>query len=946
MTGRRKSAGSGDLFIEGSGQLRLVDKSVEQQALEKGRVECLGMQFDSEDERRAYFTRKLTERLADPEFRKTPGFPTGSDDDIIRMSDPPYHTACPNPFLADFIRVYGKPYDPEKPYQRDPFAVDTSVGKTDALYKAHNYHTKVPHLAIVPSILHYTNPGDVILDGFCGSGMTGVAAKWCALAPATYRRQLEADWFVSGQARPQWGDRAVILNDLSPVATFISANHCLPFDPERFSVVAAALLRTAAKDIGWMYETVHTDGKTKGQINFTVWSDVFSCPECSGEINYLAEALDDDTQGVKTSFKCPHCDSDVTRRSLERMFETTFDSAIGRSFSRPKKEPVLINYSVSGKSFEKKPDVSDLALIKRAEGAPSPAPFPIDRMMHAPEDTDKWGDEWRAGVAAFAYIHHAYLPRALKALAYIWQSASRTADLYARRQLTYFVEQAVWGMSLMARYAPTHYSQVNQYMSGRIRTFSLHAECSPWYILEGKASRLKSTFRGFPNKSTSSILSTGTCADISVPDNSIDYIFTDPPFGFNFAYAELNFVIEAWHRVFTNVEPEAIVSEFQNKGVLEYQDLMRGAFAEYYRVLKPGHWITVVFSNSSNAIWRAIQEAMGTAGFIIADVRTLDKQQRTFNQVLGIGVKQDLVISAYRPSDALEKQFSIGQSSPEAAWAFVAEHLSHVPVFSTVAETAEIIGERTQQVLFDRMVAFHVQRHLSIPFSTADFIVGLSQRYPERDGMYFLPTQVTEYDRKRNAATELRQLSLFVTDEASAIQWVRRELQQRPRSFQDLQPTFMREIQNWAKHEQTAELKEILRQNFIQYDGTGPVPSQIHSYLSSNFKEFRNLAKDDPTLAAKAVDRWYVPDPNKQADLEKVRERALLTEFEAYKASRERKLRLFRTEAVRAGFKAAYDKQDYGTIVAVAAKLPENVLQEDDKLLMYYDVASMRLGDE
>ena len=156
----------------------------------------------------------------------------------------------------------------------------------------------------------------------------------------------------------------------------------------------------------------------------------------------------------------------------------------------------------------------------------------------------------------------------------------------------------------------------------------------------------------------------------------------------------------------------------------------------------------------------------------------------------------------------------------------------------------------------------------------------------------------------------------------------------------------MREIQNWAKHEQTVELKEILRQNCIYYDGSGPVPSQIHSYLSTNFKELRNLTKDDPALIAKAADRWYFPDPGKQIDLVKLRERSLLSEFEQYKASNERKLKLFRTEAVRAGFKAAYEAQDYKTIVGVAAKLPENVLQEDEKLLMYYDVASMRLGDE
>ncbi len=89
-----------------------------------------------------------------------------------------------------------------------------------------------------------------------------------------------------------------------------------------------------------------------------------------------------------------------------------------------------------------------------------------------------------------------------------------------------------------------------------------------------------------------------------------------------------------------------------------------------------------------------------------------------------------------------------------------------------------------------------------------------------------------------------------------------------------------------------------------------------------------------------------MPDPGKQGDLEKLREKALLADFEVYKQAKERKLKLFRTEAVRAGFKAAYDGQDYKTIVSVAAKLPENILQEDEKLLMYYDVASMRLGDE
>ena len=112
---------------------------------------------------------------SDPEFRKIEGFPIGEDEDILALSDPPYYTACPNPF----IKHYGKPYDPNVPYSKEPFATDVSEGKNDPIYNAHSYHTKVRHKAIMRYILHYTEPGDVVFDGFCGTGMTGVAAQLC-----------------------------------------------------------------------------------------------------------------------------------------------------------------------------------------------------------------------------------------------------------------------------------------------------------------------------------------------------------------------------------------------------------------------------------------------------------------------------------------------------------------------------------------------------------------------------------------------------------------------------------------------------------------------------------------------------------------------------------------------------------------------------------------------
>jgi len=907
-----------------------------------GEVTCLGKTFPNDDERREYFLERLREKLQDPEFRKTPGFPKGTDEDILRLSDPPYYTACPNPFLGAYLEEHGQPFDPEDAYHREPFAVDVSVGKTDALYKAHGYHTKVPHLAIVPSILHYTNPGDLVLDGFCGSGLTGVAAQFCGSAPSDYRKQIEMEWKKQGREAPQWGPRRAVLGDLGPAATFIAANYNLPFDVRAFEREAKHILKEIRDELGWMYETVHTDGKTKSRINYTVWSEVFVCPNCAGEVVFFNEALDPKTKRVKGKFPCPGCGAELSKQRMDRFFETYLDTATGESVRTPKRLPVLINYSVGKTKHEKRFEDTDAIILEKIRSLRIPAEVPVEKLpyMHMTHERA------RMDHAGITHLHHFFLPRQAQALAVLWRKASAVTDRRLRNALFFFVEQAIWGMSVLARYAPTHYSQVNQYLSGVYYVGSQIVDVSPWYILEGKLKRLVQPFNKIRLGAAAALVTTGDCGAIPAPDCSIDYVFTDPPFGENIYYADLNYLVESWHGLFTDAEPEAIVDKAKRKGLFDYQGLMHRCFAEYNRVLKPGRWMTVVFSNHSNAVWRAIQEALGTAGFVVADVRTLDKQQGSYRQVTSSAVKQDLVISAYKPTSTLEERAHVETVSDESAWAFVREHLGNLPVFLSRDGEAEVIAERTPQVLLDRMIAFHVQRGQAVPVSSPEFFAGIDHRFPERDGMYFLPDQVAHYDRKRMSISKLQQLSLFPTDEASAIVWLRQQLQVKPQTYQELAPVFMKEIHAWAKHEQTVELRQILEQNFLCYDGTGPVPSQIHSYLSTNFKDLRNLDKEDAALVAKAEDRWYVPDTSKQGDLEKTREKQLLREFEEYRTTTKRKLKLFRTEAVRIGFKAAYDRQEYQTIIDVAHKLPDTVLQEDEKLLMYFDVALTRLGED
>jgi len=273
-------------------------------------------------------------------------------------------------------------------------------------------------------------------------------------------------------------------------------------------------------------------------------------------------------------------------------------------------------------------------------------------------------------------------------------------------------------------------------------------------------------------------------------------------------------------------------------------------------------------------------------------------------------VKQDLVISAYRPTSVLEESFKLVAGSAEGAWDFVRSHLRQLPVVASTAGKLETLAERQPYLLFDRMVAFHIQRGALVPMSATEFYAGLRQRFVERDGMMFLAEQVPAYDRVRLQAGQPEQLVLQVKDEKTTIQWLRQQLDTatggRRQNYQDLLPLFLRHLHQ-ARHEVLPELGDILAQNFLQDD----------------------------------QGRWYVPDPDRASDLEKVRLRAMLTEFAGYACGRGA-LRQFRTEAVRAGFADARRRRDFATILRVAERLPETILQEDPDLLMYYDNASLR----
>lgn len=840
--------------------------------------------------------RKLTKEDID-KVRHIDGFPIAKDEDIIALSNAPYYTACPNPFIEDFIKDFGKPYDEETDdYHREPFATDISEGKYDPLYGLHPYHTKVPHKAIARYILHYTKPGDIVFDGFCGTGMTGVAAHICDNPESDFRLQVENSF-----TKVQWGTRNAILCDLSTIATFISENSNSIVVNSIDQNEIDSLLSHCEKNVGWIYETLHTNDLTmpslgKGRINYTVWSDVFICNHCGSEFVFWNEAVDKEKGVVFEAFNCKSCNASLRKKDCEHAFDTYFDKPLNKMVKISKQVPTLINYTYNGKRYEKSPDEHDYEVLKTIESYDLVKWFPTDRMCD--------GDEARRNdKLGITNIHQFYYKRSLIYLAYAWDYAT-THNIKAaiskiifrmtkRYALTY--QSGVWG----AGGGPT---------SGTLYVPSLAKELN----IE---KQLQSAFNDFrkikPYSDKRNLrISTQSSADLSnIDDSSIDYIFIDPPFGSNLMYSELNYIWESWLKIKTNIKQEAIMNKTQKKNLFEYQTLMMKCFIEFYRILKPGRWMTVEFHNSKNSVWNSIQEALSRAGFVVADVRVLDKKKSSFIQITSASsVKQDLVISAYKPKSSFVKNFINNVGSIETAWDFVYQHLENLPRVVIKNGKVEIIVERQSFLLFDRMVAFHIMNGIAVPIDAVDFYKGLDERLLKRDGMYFLPDQVNEYDTARiTNDVEPIQFELFVTNEKSAIAWLYQQLDN-PQSYADLQPKFMQEIKAWDKFEERPELSTLLEENFLQND----------------------------------EGKWYVPDVTKAADVIKLREKKLLKEFEGYLSSKG-KLKLFRTEAIRVGFAKLWTDKNYKLIVETADRLPESVIQEDDKLLMYYDISLGRI---
>ncbi len=549
------------------------------------------------------------------------------------------------------------------PVDVEPLGISTRGRKNTTAYNAHSYPTKVPAEAIEPYIEHHTRPGDLVLDPFCGSGMTGLAAVRLG--------------------------RHAVLNDLSYGATHLAWNLCEPCDPNELEKAAHAVLDAVSDEYSNLYSTPGR-GRKPATIRWTLNSTVLACRAC-GQASMLWDDATDRVRGtLARSWPCSHCGEIIEKQSAEQLGS----------------EPAWMLIEDENGTFEREPRPVDLKRLARLEREavinwfPSLALGP-DREMYIRSALHLRGVH---DVADF------WTTRNRRALAILWAEIQRTADLRLRQALSFAFTNTAWHATRMRRYNARGGQRP---LTGTLYIPQLSIEVNPAFVFANKIKQLSRFYADRPVSSSASLAVTqGSAAALSLPDASMDYCFTDPPFGSNIFYADCATVWESWLGSTTPVADEAVVNrslkpEAGGKTVDAYAGLMESAFAEVQRVLKPNAWATVVFQSSDAEVWAALRTAVDNAGFDLANANYLDKTQQSHKGYKGRAGTEDVasfdvVLNLHKPG----KQRRVPR--PPGGLQDAAEVLrAHLVALPPIGSDAELDRQRTLPFLHSLLVREH-----------------------------------------------------------------------------------------------------------------------------------------------------------------------------------------------------------------------------------------------
>lgn len=491
--------------------------------------------------------------------------------------------------------------------------------RTDAIYNCHAYLTKVPVAAIRPFIETFTAPGETVVDFFAGSGMTGLAALTLG--------------------------RRAILSDISVLGQHIATGYLAEVSPAALRSAAASVMKNARAALGALYAARRASDGAAVEMTRTVWSFTYACPACRHEIIYY-EHISPSGAPPKT---CPSCGGPFARRNWPRRPDVPVEVVVEGRHGRLTPQPIS--------PFDLK-KIAAAAEDARRKEVPS---LSIDehREMYS------WSGLGKAGLTNTASF---FSPRNAIALLELWRAIDALDDENIRRKLRFAFT------AILPRASRRYQWSAQRPLNAQNQTYYIAPVYYEWNVFElfdrkveaalradeelfGGRGATPPLFRHASPKNVSYVLSSADRLS-HLKHASVDYVFTDPPFGSNIFYSDMSLFHEAWLGRTTNHESEAVVhttGKRKNGAEERYEKLLRGAFSEAFRILKYGRHMSVVFGNSSGRIWGLVQRALRDAGFKAAPVHVaiLDKGQRS---VKGLNsgsegvVTVDLILTIQKPA--------------------------------------------------------------------------------------------------------------------------------------------------------------------------------------------------------------------------------------------------------------------------------------------------------
>lgn len=514
--------------------------------------------------------------------------------------------------------------------------------RTGPLYNAFSYPTKISPEAIAVYIAAHTEPGATVLDAFAGSGTTGLAAMLCDQPTPEMRRMAE-----SLGVKPKWGARTAHLFEIGTLGSFVSETLCRRPEPSAFTAAVDELCRQAEEKLGWLYEAKDAAGRP-GALRHAIWSDVLICPHCQTEVSLWDASVKTKPLTMSELFRCKGCRRQVRVGACERATETIPD-AFGRKQLTKKRVLARVHGRSGISKWQRSPTDDDRELLVRIAKTKPPT--------SAPNADLEWGELRRAGYhVGIDKLHHFYTRRNFIAMATLMELAlafpESVRDALRLLVLSYNASHSTLMTRVVLKKGQNDFV-VTGSQSGVLYISGLPVEKN---ILEGvrrKSKAFVDSFRLLQGSRSKVTVHNVSSERMPLKTRSVEYVFTDPPFGDYIPYAELNQINELWLGRTTDRSREVIVSPSQSKGVAEYSAMMGMVFQEMSRVLKPQGMATVVFHSAHSEVWRALAQAYASAGFSVEATSVLDKIQASFKQVVStVSVKGDpLLLLSKRPAE-------------------------------------------------------------------------------------------------------------------------------------------------------------------------------------------------------------------------------------------------------------------------------------------------------